>query len=692
MAAGAPSLSEALSSGFLTCPICLEHLRQPKILPCLHTFCHDCLHQLAAGREAFRCPECRERVPLPASGVGGLKTNFFINGLLDLVHPAGRAETTTCSLCPLLSQDARQPAVARCLDCADNLCQACASGHRCSRLTHAHCIVDMEGYLLGEYDEQIRERQASCCQEHAGEALRFFCTPCASALCRECRLGPHLQHPCLPLSEAAEGRRPVIVGLLAGVEEKVGRIAKARARLEEQTACLKAHEDSVRGAVEWAASQAVQQLLAMQEEVLGQLSAFVAEKTKAAEGLRSELELHEQVASSTVAFAQKVLSLGRAVEIVSLEQMISERLRQLQSFSWEPLTFPQPHLTGPPDLQSIHGFFHLEFREEGALGGPEGEEGSDTGKGGKKKKRKPQQQPPPAHEEAERAPAQEEPSTPAEPPPRLPSAQPGAPQLTPKALFSSSFWVKVPGDKKRPQVTGICPFGSRELLLADVQNGKLKRFSLQGEFRGVVPVPSDAAPFSVAAVGGKVAFTAGPRLFLLNGEGGLVWQKALQRGQASHAVTSVGGTRVVVSVAGHLEVYDLEGRLVETVVPGGREERSLVFLASHREGFVASDWYRRRLVVFSSCGQLVAECREEELGGCQPGALCVDATGVIYVVLREQNRIVAFSRVGELLGSFLTAENSIDRPRVATVTGDGRLAVALSNGTVHIFKIRYESK
>ena len=56
-----PSLLEALSSDFLACKICLEQLRVPKTLPCLHTYCQDCLAQLAEGSR-LRCPECRESV------------------------------------------------------------------------------------------------------------------------------------------------------------------------------------------------------------------------------------------------------------------------------------------------------------------------------------------------------------------------------------------------------------------------------------------------------------------------------------------------------------------------------------------------------------------------------------------------------------------------------------------------------
>ncbi|CAI5791660.1 E3 ubiquitin-protein ligase TRIM56 [Podarcis lilfordi] len=705
MASKAPSLSEALTSGFLTCTICLERLRRPKILPCLHSYCQECLRKLAGGRKELQCPECRERVALPQGGVGALRTNFFINGLLDLVHPTGEAELT-CSLCPLIGQEAGRPAVSRCLDCADDMCRDCASGHRCSRLTHLHRVVAMKDYLSGEHDEEIRKRQALQCKEHTGEELRFFCTPCAVVLCRECRLGAHLQHPCLPLAEAAQARRPVIVELLAGVEETVQVIRAGRASLEREAAQLQVREASIRDAVEQACSRAVQRLLAQQEEVLAQLADYVKERQKACQALCSDLEFQEQVASSTVAFAQKVLGLGREVEIVSLEQVICERLRHLQGFSWDPLATRLPCLEVDAEIGgSGPCLFHLEFREESPTGVPEGpkEEATigakkkthlpclevnaeiptgvpegpkeEATKGAKKKRRKQQQQVPPAKEGSQKT----------APPPKVPEA----PLLTPKPLFSCSFWVKTPSDKKRPQVTGLCPFGSGELLVADEQNQKLKRFSLQGEFKGTVPIPSGVAPVSVATVGSKVAFTAGSCLYLLNGEGDLVWQKALRRGQASHAVVGLGGDRMAVCVAGQLEVYDLEGRLLEKIVPEGSGERCLVFLANHKDGFVGSDWYRRSVILFTRTGQLVAECSDEQLGECQPGAVCADATGIIYVVLRELNKVVAFSPSGEELGAFLTAENSIDRPRVVTVARDGRFAVALSNGTVHIFRIRY---
>ncbi|XP_076452463.1 tripartite motif-containing protein 2-like [Babylonia areolata] len=63
-----------------TCAVCLESYRNPKFLPCHHTFCAPCIQGLAdhhPGR-GFPCPSCREVISLPKGEVASLKTNFYI--------------------------------------------------------------------------------------------------------------------------------------------------------------------------------------------------------------------------------------------------------------------------------------------------------------------------------------------------------------------------------------------------------------------------------------------------------------------------------------------------------------------------------------------------------------------------------------------------------------------------------------
>ena len=45
----------------LTCSVCLEPFKDPKVLPCLHSYCHECIINLAknAKSNTIDCPECR---------------------------------------------------------------------------------------------------------------------------------------------------------------------------------------------------------------------------------------------------------------------------------------------------------------------------------------------------------------------------------------------------------------------------------------------------------------------------------------------------------------------------------------------------------------------------------------------------------------------------------------------------------
>ncbi|XP_019640661.1 PREDICTED: tripartite motif-containing protein 2-like [Branchiostoma belcheri] len=67
----------------LCCGICEETLRHPKALPCLHSFCKECLTKWMSTRGGLSCPICRLDVPLPTDGVAGLPDNHLIAELCE---------------------------------------------------------------------------------------------------------------------------------------------------------------------------------------------------------------------------------------------------------------------------------------------------------------------------------------------------------------------------------------------------------------------------------------------------------------------------------------------------------------------------------------------------------------------------------------------------------------------------------
>ena len=65
----------------LTCGLCLDVFRDPKLLSCSHTFCQRCLEDLIQRHTdgSFPCPSCRTDIEVPAGGASAFQTNFHIS-------------------------------------------------------------------------------------------------------------------------------------------------------------------------------------------------------------------------------------------------------------------------------------------------------------------------------------------------------------------------------------------------------------------------------------------------------------------------------------------------------------------------------------------------------------------------------------------------------------------------------------
>ena len=70
----------------LTCSICSELFEELKTLPCLHTFCKECMQACLDTTERVMghktCPLCR--LPLPNNGIASIPTNFATNRLIEI--------------------------------------------------------------------------------------------------------------------------------------------------------------------------------------------------------------------------------------------------------------------------------------------------------------------------------------------------------------------------------------------------------------------------------------------------------------------------------------------------------------------------------------------------------------------------------------------------------------------------------
>ena len=120
----------------ITCSICGDLFADAKTIPCLHTFCKQCIEKSIESNKKMAsivcCPLCR--TPLARDDISSVPTNFTINRLVEIFgkrKEAGKIlafKDMKCSGC-----EGPSPAVTWCIESENCLCEFCNDAHQAFR-------------------------------------------------------------------------------------------------------------------------------------------------------------------------------------------------------------------------------------------------------------------------------------------------------------------------------------------------------------------------------------------------------------------------------------------------------------------------------------------------------------------------------------------------------------------------------
>ncbi|KAK7913694.1 hypothetical protein WMY93_013905 [Mugilogobius chulae] len=333
------------------CNVCNRMFRDPKILPCLHSFCSDCIAQLE--------PFSRDGAGTQGTGPAGLSTDHLAldEVFLETLVTDG---PLPCDLC------GEGAAESRCEICAISLCEFCCQAHRRQKRTASHSVQDLQ---------ELKSRGRLCrpvlCSLHPGQELRLFCQPCDLPVCLECAATLHRDHRCCPTRDIIDRhgdriRELVSVHLrprLERLEESLQKVDESQdvltSRVEEVAQEVRAFARGYASAVETHCLSLLHRLEELHKQRRNQLHLEKAQLRQALLDVRGGVE-----------FAERLLSCGSDAEILSAKGVTLQRLSSLSESSYDPQSAaavddasnicflpsePAGHVNGYPVVGIIHG-------------------------------------------------------------------------------------------------------------------------------------------------------------------------------------------------------------------------------------------------------------------------------------------------------------------------------------------------
>ena len=308
----------------LTCPVCYQLFKNPKYLPCYHSYCEGCLEKMQVQSKII-CPECRKEAKVPAGGVKELPNNFFINRLVDdliLKKKVDGEQEVKCDEC-----DEDDPVVSFCPDCNSFLCLTCNDYHKRNKRYRGHGIVPLTE-LKSSKDAPIQAKvKIPLCEEH-DEQLKYYCETCDQLVCMYCTVTKHNGHTHGSVKQMGTKHRNELKKVTDPIEGMIKNLSEAHNNIEKMIKKTKRQGEEVDKKIGRYYNELAQKLKKQKDEVKQQARDVVSQKEKA---MITQLEEVTSMQAKLMSMKELTDALEQSSdqEALSVKKQVTDRVHRL---------------------------------------------------------------------------------------------------------------------------------------------------------------------------------------------------------------------------------------------------------------------------------------------------------------------------------------------------------------------------
>lgn len=326
----------------ITCTVCKQPYQDPRVLPCLHYFCRECIHSLIQGElcisdsdpnyihDYIECPKCRRMYAIANCHPSRLAQAHFVSESLETYWTMKKAQGASmvnseihCEMCD------GEKAVEFCRQCEQFACSYCVGAHKKMKQFMGHQVIEIRELTDPRRSTKKEAKLVPKCGRHKNEELKLYCYTCTRLICRDCILIEHKDHNCKFVDEVAEDHREKLKAKLAPVVSIQGNITDGANAIEAVKQEVSTQAQSVVTTICTCFDHLIQTLEHRKEELIEEATKKTDEK---AEDLDAQLKDFTMIASELQEvneFVERNVKEAGNAQLMALEKDMSNRVDEI---------------------------------------------------------------------------------------------------------------------------------------------------------------------------------------------------------------------------------------------------------------------------------------------------------------------------------------------------------------------------
>ncbi len=293
----------------VTCGICLDYYRDPRLLPCSHTYCYNCIKQLITNGQ-FACP---------------LRDGTIIDQVNIDKLPMNRTAT---DMVEFLSTTSRNIVGSKCDNCTTNQCEYWCS--KCESLFCATCskIVHSPKALQSHSVVSAKEKPLSnLCLDHPDEKTKYWCTICEALICRDCLLFKHKNHTFVTLQDVVPVTKSKIQSSLQPIKQDLEEIV---AKIGDTIVQQEQHYTETKANIDDTFLRLYQSLDLRKAELIRQIDENRAKETSILNKFQSDIDEQLKVFRARDMLAKQIFETNDNIQIMKMSHTLFDYDKQIR--------------------------------------------------------------------------------------------------------------------------------------------------------------------------------------------------------------------------------------------------------------------------------------------------------------------------------------------------------------------------